>query len=83
VLESKYSNDFAFSIGESYAWRGEGDLAFSWLHRAYAAPAVWHSYHRVHTPARDATVASASQRSDPKPPTVDRREADAFAVSAR
>ena len=35
MLESKYSNDFAFSIGESYAWRGEGDLAFSWLHRAY------------------------------------------------
>ncbi len=35
-LISKYKNVFAFQIIEVYAWRGEEDVAFDWLDRAYS-----------------------------------------------
>jgi TolB-like protein/tRNA A-37 threonylcarbamoyl transferase component Bud32/Tfp pilus assembly protein PilF len=34
-LISKYKETAAFQIAEVYAFRGEGDLAFTWLERAY------------------------------------------------
>ena len=34
-LESKYAGDSAFQIAEAHAFRGEVDLAFEWLERAY------------------------------------------------
>jgi TolB-like protein len=34
-LIAKYSNAAAYQIAEVYAWRGEKDLAFEWLDRAY------------------------------------------------
>jgi serine/threonine-protein kinase len=36
VLTAKYSHVAAYQIAEVYAWRGERDMAFTWLNRAYA-----------------------------------------------
>jgi len=33
-LEAKYANSSAYNIAEIYAWRGDRDHAFAWLHRA-------------------------------------------------
>ena len=35
ALKSKYSGEMAFQIAEVHAFRGETDLAFEWLERAY------------------------------------------------
>jgi len=35
TLKAKYTAGSAFQIGAIYAWRGEKDLAFEWLDRAY------------------------------------------------
>lgn len=35
-LTAKYQGDSAFQIAEVYAFRGQADLAFEWLERAYA-----------------------------------------------
>lgn len=35
-LVAKYSHNAAWQIAEVHAWRGERDLAFEWLDRAYA-----------------------------------------------
>jgi hypothetical protein len=35
-LKAKYAAGFAYQIAQVYAWRGENDLAFEWLDRAYA-----------------------------------------------
>jgi hypothetical protein len=34
-LEQKYAPGSAYNIAEMYAYRGEVDAAFRWLHRAY------------------------------------------------
>ena len=34
-LKSKYAGDMAYQIAEVHAFRGEADLAFEWLERAY------------------------------------------------
>jgi len=34
-LKQKYAGEMAFRIAETHAWRGENDLAFEWLDRAY------------------------------------------------
>jgi hypothetical protein len=36
ALIAKGAADWAYQIGEVYAWRGENDKAFEWLERAYA-----------------------------------------------
>ena len=36
ALKSKYAEDSAYQIAEVHAFRGEADLAFEWLERAYA-----------------------------------------------
>jgi TolB-like protein/cytochrome c-type biogenesis protein CcmH/NrfG len=36
-LKAGFSTTAAYQIAEVYAWRGEKDLAFEWLDRAYAA----------------------------------------------
>jgi TolB-like protein/Tfp pilus assembly protein PilF len=36
VLESKHAGEMAYQIAEVHAFRGEDDLAFEWLERAYA-----------------------------------------------
>ena len=36
ALKGKYSRDSAYQIAEAHAFRGEVDLAFEWLERAYA-----------------------------------------------
>ena len=36
ALKDKYAGDSAFQIAEVHAFRGEADLAFEWLERAYA-----------------------------------------------
>jgi adenylate cyclase len=36
ALIAKGAADWAYQIGEVYAWRGENDKAFKWLERAYA-----------------------------------------------
>ena len=35
ALKSKYAGDMAYQIAEVHAFRGEADLAFEWLERAY------------------------------------------------
>ncbi len=35
VLKSKYGGEMAYQIAEVHAFRGEADLAFEWLERAY------------------------------------------------
>ncbi len=35
---SKYGHTSALGVAEVYAWRGEKDLAFQWLERAFEAP---------------------------------------------
>ena len=35
ALKSKYAGEMAFQIAEVHAFRGEADLAFEWLERAY------------------------------------------------
>jgi predicted Zn-dependent protease len=35
ALKSKYAGEAAYQIAEVHAFRGEGDLAFQWLERAY------------------------------------------------
>ena len=35
ALKDKYAGDFAYQIAEVHAYRGEVDLAFEWLERAY------------------------------------------------
>ena len=35
-LKSKYGGEMAYQIAEVHAFRGEADLAFEWLERAYA-----------------------------------------------
>jgi serine/threonine-protein kinase len=35
-LSAKYGQDCPFCVAEVYAWRGEKDLAFAWLERAFA-----------------------------------------------
>jgi hypothetical protein len=35
ALESKYAREAAYQIAEVHAFRGEADLAFQWLERAY------------------------------------------------
>ena len=35
ALKEKYAGDSAYQIAEVYAFRGEADLAFEWLERAY------------------------------------------------
>ena len=35
-LKAKYAAGFTYQIAQVYAWRGEKDLAFEWLDRAYA-----------------------------------------------
>ena len=35
-LKDKYGSVMPFRIAEAHAWRGENDLAFAWLERAYA-----------------------------------------------
>ena len=35
VLKSKYAGEMAYQIAEVHAFRGEADLAFEWLERAY------------------------------------------------
>jgi hypothetical protein len=34
-MKKQYA-DWPFDIAEAHAWRGENDLAFDWLDRAYA-----------------------------------------------
>jgi len=36
ALKSKYAGEMAYQIAEVHAFRGEADLAFEWLERAYA-----------------------------------------------
>jgi tetratricopeptide (TPR) repeat protein len=36
ALQSKYAGEGAYEIAEVHAFRGEADLAFEWLERAYA-----------------------------------------------
>jgi tetratricopeptide (TPR) repeat protein len=36
ALKSKYARRLAYQIAEVHAFRGEADLAFEWLERAYA-----------------------------------------------
>jgi len=36
ALKSKYAEDSAYQIAQVHAFRGEADLAFEWLERAYA-----------------------------------------------
>jgi TolB-like protein/Tfp pilus assembly protein PilF len=36
ALKDKYAGDSAYQIAEAHAFRGEADLAFEWLERAYA-----------------------------------------------
>ena len=36
ALKDKYAGDSAYQIAEVHAFRGEADLAFEWLERAYA-----------------------------------------------
>jgi TolB-like protein len=36
ALKSKYAREWAYQIAEVHAFRGEADLAFEWLERAYA-----------------------------------------------
>jgi hypothetical protein len=36
ALKDKYAGDSAYQIAEVHAFRGEADLAFKWLERAYA-----------------------------------------------
>jgi hypothetical protein len=36
ALKDKYAGEMAYQIAEVHAFRGEGDLAFEWLERAYA-----------------------------------------------
>jgi hypothetical protein len=35
ALKSKYAGEMAYQIAEVHAFRGEADLAFEWLERAY------------------------------------------------
>jgi len=35
-LQSKFAAHFAYQIAQAHAWRGESDLAFDWLERAYS-----------------------------------------------
>ena len=35
ALKSKYAGDSAYQIAEAHGFRGEADLAFEWLERAY------------------------------------------------
>ncbi len=35
ALKSKYGGEMAYQIAEVHAFRGEADLAFEWLERAY------------------------------------------------
>ena len=35
ALKSKYAGEVAYQIAEVHAFRGEADLAFEWLERAY------------------------------------------------
>ena len=35
ALKSKYGGEMAFQIAEVHAFRGQADLAFEWLERAY------------------------------------------------
>jgi hypothetical protein len=35
ALKSKYAGEMAYQIAEAHAFRGEADLAFEWLERAY------------------------------------------------
>jgi hypothetical protein len=37
LLNAKYGRELPFLVAEAHAWRGENDLAFAWLDRAYAA----------------------------------------------
>ena len=41
LMKEKYADDRAFRIAEAHAWRGENDLAFDWLDRAYAVREVF------------------------------------------
>jgi hypothetical protein len=34
-MKSKHAGGWAYQIGEAHAFRGEADLAFEWLERAY------------------------------------------------
>ncbi len=36
ALKSRYGGEMAYQIAEVHAFRGEADLAFAWLERAYA-----------------------------------------------
>ena len=36
TLKSKHAGEIAYQIAEAHAFRGEADLAFEWLERAYA-----------------------------------------------
>jgi TolB-like protein/Tfp pilus assembly protein PilF len=36
LLKKEYADEMAFRIAEIHAWRGENDLAFAWLDRAYS-----------------------------------------------
>ncbi len=36
ALIASHAQDRAFRVAQVYAWRGEKDLSFTWLQRAYA-----------------------------------------------
>ena len=38
---ARYQNDYAYFIGQIYAFRGEKDKAFEWLEKAYAGKEIW------------------------------------------